>query len=318
MFGDIFNAQFVASSIRIAIPLALAGLGGVFSERSGVINIGLEGMILTGAFTAVAVTNFSGNPWVGVLGAILVGILLGLIHAVTCITFKANQIVSGVAINLFASGITVFFSWLLFGETQIMAKSNLPIWGLPLSSTGEGSTFARNIIVMFAHYSPLVYLTIVIIILSHLILYKTPFGLRLRSVGEYPQAADTMGVNIIKMRFIAVMTSGALAGLAGSFLSLEQAHFFVKEMSGGRGFIALAAMIFGKWTPLGTAGAALLFGVGEALAMRLQGVLAIPVQFIHMVPYLLAIFVLVSAIGRATPPAWNSLRKRNRVENKKY
>ena len=303
MFGDIFNAQFVASSIRVAIPLALAGLGGVFSERSGVINIGLEGMMLTGAFAAVAATNFSGNPWVGVLGAILAGILLGLIHAVTCITFKANQIVSGVAINLFASGITVFFSWLLFSETQIMVKSSLPIWGLPLPSIGEGSAFVRNLIVVFANYSPLVYLTIVIFILAHLILFKTPFGLRLRSVGEYPQAADTMGVNIIKMRYIAVMTSGALAGLAGSFLSLEQAHFFVKEMSGGRGFIALAAMIFGKWTPLGTAGAALLFGVGEALAMRLQGVLAVPVQFINMVPYLLAIFVLVGAIGRAIPPA---------------
>lgn len=302
MFGDIFNAQFVASSIRVAIPLALAGLGGVFSERSGVINIGLEGMMLTGAFTAVAVTNFAQNPWVGVLAAILVGILLGLIHAVTCITFKANQIVSGVAINLFASGITVFFSWLLFNETQIMAKMNLPIWGLPLPNIGEGSTFVRNIIVMFAHYSPLVYLTIIIFVLAHIVLFKTPFGLRLRSVGEYPEAADTMGVNIIKMRYMAVMASGALAGLAGSFLSLEQAHFFVKEMSGGRGYIALAAMIFGKWTPLGTAGAALLFGVGEALAMRLQGVLAVPVQFIHMVPYLLAIFVLVGAIGRAIPP----------------
>lgn len=302
MFGDIFNAQFVASSIRVAIPLALAGLGGVFSERSGVINIGLEGMMLTGAFTAVAVTNFTQNPWVGVLAAILVGILLGLIHAVTCITFKANQIVSGVAINLFASGITVFFSWLLFNETQIMAKMNLPIWGLPLPNIGEGSTFVRNIIVMFAHYSPLVYLTIIIFVLAHIVLFKTPFGLRLRSVGEYPEAADTMGVNIIKMRYMAVMASGALAGLAGSFLSLEQAHFFVKEMSGGRGYIALAAMIFGKWTPLGTAGAALLFGVGEALAMRLQGVLAVPVQFIHMVPYLLAIFVLVGAIGRAIPP----------------
>jgi len=199
MFGDIFNAQFVASSIRVAIPLALAGLGGVFSERSGVVNIGLEGMMLTGAFTAVAVTNFAQNPWVGVLAAILVGIFLGLIHAITCITFKANQIVSGVAINLFASGITVFFSWLLFGETQIMVKSNLPIWGLPLPSIGEGSTFVRNLIVMFAHYSPLVYLTIIIFILAHLILFKTPFGLRLRSVGEYPQAADTMGVNIVKM-----------------------------------------------------------------------------------------------------------------------
>ncbi|MEN3189442.1 MAG: ABC transporter permease [Atribacterota bacterium] len=303
MFGEIFNAEFIASSIRVAIPLALAGLGGTFSEKSGVVNIGLEGMMLTGAFTAIAITNYTQNPWVGVLAAIFVGILLGLIHAITCITFKANQIVSGVAINLFASGITIFFCWLLFDETQIMAKSSLPIWGLTVPNIGEGSTFVRSIIIIFAHHSPLVYLTILIFILSHLIIFKTPFGLRLRSVGEYPQAADTMGVNIIKMRYIAVLISGALAGLAGSFLSLEQAHFFVKEISGGRGFIALAAMIFGKWTPLGTAGAALLFGFGEALAMRLQGVLAIPVQFIHMVPYLLAIFVLVSAIGRAVPPA---------------
>jgi simple sugar transport system permease protein len=303
MFGSIFNADFIASSIRIAIPLALAGLGGVFSERSGVINIGLEGIMLTGAFTSIAVTNFSQNPWLGILAAIIIGIFLGLIHGITCITFKANQIVSGVAINLFASGITVFFSWLLFNETQIMAKISLPIWGLSIPNLGEGSSFLRSIIIIFAHHSPLVYLTIIIFILSHLIIFRTPFGLRLRSVGEYPQAADTMGVNIVKTRYIAVITSGALAGLSGSFLSLEQAHFFVKEISGGRGFIALAAMIFGKWTPLGTAGAALLFGAGEALAIRLQGVLAIPVQFINMVPYLLAILVLVSAIGRATPPA---------------
>lgn len=303
MFGSIFNADFIASSIRIAIPLALAGLGGVFSERSGVINIGLEGIMLTGAFTSIAVTNFSQNPWLGILAAIIIGIFLGLIHGITCITFKANQIVSGVAINLFASGITVFFSWLLFNETQIMAKISLPIWGLSIPNQGEGSSFLRSIIIIFAHHSPLVYLTIIIFILSHLIIFRTPFGLRLRSVGEYPQAADTMGVNIVKTRYIAVITSGALAGLSGSFLSLEQAHFFVKEISGGRGFIALAAMIFGKWTPLGTAGAALLFGAGEALAIRLQGVLAIPVQFINMVPYLLAILVLVSAIGRAIPPA---------------
>jgi ABC-type uncharacterized transport system permease subunit len=303
MFTNIFNVEFIASSIRIAIPLALAGLGGVFSEKSGVINIGLEGMMLTGAFTSIAVTNFSQNPWLGVLAAILVGILLGLIHSITCITFKANQIVSGVAINLFASGITIFFCWLLFNETQIMAKKSLPIWGLPIPNIGEGSNIIRSIIVIFFHHSPLVYITILIFILSHFIIFKTPFGLRLRSVGEYPQAADTMGVNIVKTRYIAVIISGALAAMSGSFLSLEQAHFFVKEISGGRGFIALAAMVFGKWTPFGTAGAALLFGVGEALAIRLQGVLAIPVQFINMFPYLLAILVLVSAIGRAVPPA---------------
>ena len=303
MLEVVFNADFLASVIRIATPLALAGLGGVFSEKSGVINIGLEGMMLTGAFVAIAATNFSHNPWVGILSAIIVGIFLGLIHAAVSVTFKANQIVSGVAINLFASGITVFLSWLWFSETQIMALERLPIWGFAVPQAGEGTTLVRSLIVMFAHHSPMVYLAFIIVILSHIIIFKTPFGLRLRSVGEYPHAADTLGVNVINMRYIAVMTSGALAGLSGSFLSLEQAHFFVKEMSGGRGFIALAAMIFGKWTPLGTLGAALLFGVGEALAIRMQGVFTIPVQFINMVPYLLAIFVLVGAIGRASAPA---------------
>ena len=303
MIENIINADFIASAIRISIPLALAGLGAVFSEKSGVINIGLEGIMVTGAFAAVAATNFSGSPWAGILFAIIVGIFLGFIHAVVTISFKANQIVSGVAINLFASGITVFLSWLWFKETQIMAIERLPIWGLAIPQTEEASSVVRSLIVIFLHHSPMVYLAVIIIILSHIIIFKTPFGLRLRSVGEYPQAADTLGVNVINMRYIAVMVSGALAGLAGSFLSLEQAHFFVKEMSGGRGFIALAAMIFGKWTPFGTAGAALLFGVGEALAIRLQGIFTIPVQFINMVPYLLAIFVLVSAIGRASAPA---------------
>ncbi|MBP8717869.1 MAG: ABC transporter permease [Candidatus Atribacteria bacterium] len=302
MIESILNADFLASAIRIAIPLMLAGLGGVFSERSGVINIGLEGMMLTSAFIAIAATNFSNNPWIGIICALMVGLLLGLIHAIVTVTFKANQIVSGVAINLFASGITVFLSWLWFQETQIMAVERLPIWGFAIPQSGEASSLIRSLIVIFAHHSPMVYLAFIIIILSHIIIFKTPFGLRLRSVGEYPQAADTLGVNVINMRYIAVMISGALAGLAGSFLSLEQAHFFVKEMSGGRGFIALAAMIFGKWTPLGTAGAALLFGIGEALAIRLQGIFTIPVQFINMVPYLLAIFVLVGAIGRASAP----------------
>ncbi|MDD3655561.1 MAG: ABC transporter permease [Atribacterota bacterium] len=303
MIDSILNPDFFASVIRITIPLTLAGLGGVFSEKSGVVNIGLEGIMLTSAFAAVAGTNFTENVWMGILIAAIVGTLLGLIHAIVTVTFKANQIVSGVAINLFASGITVFLSWLWFHETQIMALDSLPIWGFNIPNPGEASPLVRSLIVIFAHHSPMVYITLIIIIISHILIFKTPFGLRLRSVGEYPQAADTLGINVISMRYIAVLISGGLAGLAGSFLSIEQAHFFVKEMSGGRGFIALAAMIFGKWTPIGTVGAALLFGVGEALAIRLQGIFTIPVQFINMVPYLLAIFVLVGAIGRATAPA---------------
>ncbi|HOF03356.1 MAG TPA: ABC transporter permease [Atribacterota bacterium] len=303
MIENIFRPDFFASAIRIAVPLALAGLGGVFSELSGVVNIGLEGIMLTCAFTAVAATNFTGNVGLGILSAAIVGILLGLIHAIVTVTFKANQIVSGVAINLFGSGITVFLSWLWFHESQIMVLKNLPYWGLNIPNPGETSSLIRSLIIIFAHHSPMVYLTILIVVVSHILIFKTPFGLRMRSVGEYPQAADTLGINVSNMRYLAVLISGGLAGLAGSFLSLEQAHYFVKEMSGGRGFIALAAMIFGKWTPFGTVGAALLFGAGEALAIRLQGIFTVPVQFINMVPYALAIFVLVGAIGRATAPA---------------
>ncbi len=303
MIKSILNPDFFASVIRIAIPLSLAGLGGVFSEKSGVVNIGLEGIMLISAFTAVAATNFSGSAWVGILFAAIIGVFMGLIHAIVSVSFKANQIVSGVAINIFASGITVFLSWLWFNETQIMAIKSLPIWGFKIPHPNEIAPIVRSIIIIFAHHSPMVYITFIIVIISHIIIFKTPFGLRLRSVGEYPHAADTLGVNVVYMRYLAVLISGGLAGLAGSVLSIEQAHFFVKEMSGGRGFIALAAMIFGKWTPFGTVGAALLFGAGEALAIRLQSVYTVPVQFINMVPYLLAIFVLIGAIGRATAPA---------------
>lgn len=290
----------IASAIRLAVPYTLAGLGGTFSERSGVVNIGLEGIMLTGAFTAVAVTNLavptfgvSAGPWVGLLAAIVVGILVGLIHAVICVTFKSNQIVSGIAINIFAAGITVFFSWLLFNKTQIEAAASLRIPGL-YQLPGAASLFSR--------FPPLVFLTILVVIISHIVLFKTVFGLRLRSVGEHPKAADTLGINVYKMRYIGVMISGALAGMGGAFLSLEHAHYFVKGISGGKGFIGLAAMIFGKWTPFGTAGAGLLFGLGEAISMRMPSNI-VPVEFIHMIPYILTMFVLAGAVGRATPPA---------------
>jgi simple sugar transport system permease protein len=290
MMGSIL--AIVASGIRLSIPYTLAGLGGTYSERSGVVNIGLEGMMLTGAFTAVAVTNTTGSPWFGLLMAIFAGMLLGLIHAVVCVTFKADQIVSGLAIIIFAAGITVFCSWLLFNKTQIQAESYLRV---PILHS------IPSFKVFFSEIPPLVFLTIVIVIASHFIIFKTVFGLRLRSVGEHPQAADTLGISVDKMRYTGVIISGALSGMAGAFLSLEHAHYFVKGISAGRGFIGLAAMIFGKWTPLGTAGAGLLFGFGEALKPYLPKV--VPSQFIDMIPYVLTIFVLASAIGRATPPA---------------
>jgi len=282
----------IASSIRFSIPYTLAGLGGTYSERSGVVNIGLEGMMLTGAFTAVAVTNASGSPWLGLLAAIFAGMLLGLIHAVVCVTFKADQIVSGLAIIIFAAGITVFFSWLFFNKTQIQAEARLH---LPLLH--DLAIFE----VLFSEIPPLVFLTAAIVIASHFIIFKTVFGLRLRSVGEHPKAADTLGISVDRMRYTGVIISGALSGMAGAYLSLEHAHYFVKGISAGRGFIGLASMIFGKWTPFGTAGAGLLFGFGEALKPYLPKV--VPSQFIDMIPYVLTIFVLASAIGRATPPA---------------
>ena len=282
----------LASSIRLSIPYVLAGLGGTYSERSGVVNIGLEGMMLTGAFTAVAVTNAIGSAWVGLLGAILVGMLLGLVHAVVCVTFKADQIVSGLALIVFAAGITVFCAWLLYNQTQIKAEAYLRVPVL------------HNIPVfkeLFSQIPPLVFLTVAIVIASHFIIFKSVFGLRLRSVGEHPQAADTLGISVAKMRYTGVIISGALSGMAGAYLSLEHAHYFVKGISAGRGFIGLASMIFGKWTPFGTAGAGLLFGFGEAIKPYLPKV--VPSQFIDMIPYVLTILVLASAIGRATPPA---------------
>lgn len=282
----------LTSAIRLAVPYTLAGLGGTYSERSGVTNIGLEGMMLTGAFTAVVATNFTGNAWFGLLAAILVGILLGLIHAVVCVSLKSNQIISGVAMNIFASGVTVFFSWLLFNKTQIMATQKLRVPWLHDLPGFE---------VLFSKLPPLVFLTLLIVILSHVILFKTVFGLRLRSVGEHPQAADTLGINVYAMRYYGVLISGALAGMGGAFLSLEHAHYFVRGMSGGRGFIGMASMIFGKWTPFGAAGASLLFGCGEAIKPYLPKV--VPPQFFDMIPYLLTMIVLASAVGRAVPPA---------------
>ncbi len=282
----------LASSIRLAIPYTLAGLGGTYSERSGVVNIGLEGMMLTGAFTAVAVTNATGSPWVGLVGAIVVGMLLGVVHAVVCVTFKADQIVSGLALIIFAAGITVFCAWLLYNRTQIQVAVYLRV---PIL---HGIPFFKE---LFNKIPPLVFLTLAIVIASHFIIFKTVFGLRLRSVGEHPQAADTLGISVTKMRYTGVIISGALSGMAGAYLSLEHAHYFVKGISAGRGFIGLASMIFGKWTPFGTAGAGLLFGFGEALKPYLPKV--VPSQFIDMIPYVLTIVVLASAIGRATPPA---------------
>jgi simple sugar transport system permease protein len=282
----------------MATPLALAALGGMFSERSGVINIGLEGILLTGAFASVLATWATGDPWAGAGAGVFAGVLIALLHAVVSVTFRADQIVSGVAINLFAMGATQFLTWIVWGSSANSPPvAAMQHWTLPESWGG----LARAVNPVLGHYPPLVLVALALVAAAHVVLFRTPFGLRLRATGEHPEAADTLGISVRKMRFSGVILSGALAGLGGAFLALNT-HQFVKNMSAGRGFIALAAMIFGKWTPLGALGASLLFGYAEAVQMGLQG-RAVPTEFVQMIPYVLTMVALVGVIGRSRPPA---------------
>jgi ABC-type uncharacterized transport system permease subunit len=284
--SEILSVALIWSTIRLSTPLILAALGGLFSERSGVINIALEGMMLAGAFTAAAVTYAVGNPYVGLLAGMMAGGLIAAIHAVACIRYKADQVVTGTAINILMIGMPAFLSGAFFlssGSTPQIPKEHLIPW-IP-------------IVIAFA-----------LVPISWYVLYKTPFGLRLRSVGENPEAADAAGVKVARMRYAGVLLSGALAGIGGAYLSIGQSSLFTRNMTSGRGFIALAALIFGKWRPVQTLLACLLFGLTEALSIQLQGVFKlpsgddIPVQFIQMVPYVLTIIVLAGFIGSSQPP----------------
>jgi simple sugar transport system permease protein len=285
--AEIFTIALIWSTARLSTPLILAALGGLFSERSGVINIALEGMMLAGAFTAAAVTYAAGNPFVGLAAGMAAGMLIAAIHAVACIRYKADQVVTGTAINILMIGMPAFLSGAFFlssGSTPQIPREQL-IPRLPM---------------LFAFF--------VLVPLSWYVLYKTPFGLRLRSVGENPEAADAAGVPVARMRYAGVLLSGVLAGIGGAYLSIGQSSLFTRNMTSGRGFIALAALIFGKWRPIQTMLACLLFGFTEAVSIQMQGVVKlpsgedIPVQFIQMVPYVLTIIVLAGFIGSSRPP----------------
>jgi general nucleoside transport system permease protein len=284
--SDFFDLAliFLASTIRLATPLLLAALGGLYSERAGVINIALEGLMLAGAFTAAAVTHWAGNPFVGLFAAILAGVAVALVHAVACIHFRADQVVSGTAINILMIGIPAVLSGAFFlssGSTPQIPRENLIPW--------------TPIVIGFA-----------LVAVTWYVLYRTPLGLRLRAVGEHPAAADAAGVSVTRVRYLAVMLSGALAAIGGAYLSIGQSSLFTRNMAGGRGFIALAALIFGKWRPVPTMLACLLFGFTEALAIQLQGVRfgeeEIPNQFIQIIPYVLTIVVLAGFIGTSRAP----------------
>jgi simple sugar transport system permease protein len=301
---QIFTFSLLFSTIRLSTPLVLAALGGLYSERSGVINIALEGLLLAGAFTAASVTFYAHNPWVGLGAAVLAGAAVAYLIALACIRFKADQVVTGTGINILFLGLPAVLSGALFlssGSTPQIPRENL----LPV--------LYRFIPFMpqwriFTDVSVISLLGLVILLVTRYVLYRTPFGLRLRAVGENPEAADAAGVGVNRMRYIGVTMSGALAGIGGAYLSIGQSSLFTRNMAAGRGFIALAALIFGKWRPVQTMLACLLFGLADALTIQMQGVAKlpsgedIPVQFIQMIPYLVTIIVLAGFIGQSRAP----------------
>jgi general nucleoside transport system permease protein len=275
----------IFSTVRLATPLIFAALGGMFSERSGVINIALEGLMLAGAFTAAVVTYEMNNPYFGFLCGILAGGALAFIFAVAVIRFEADQVVAGVGINILMLGVPALLSSAIYdsaGSTEQIPKEFLlpEIFGLNVAS-----------ILAFA-----------LVPVCWYVLYKTPFGLRIRAVGENPEASDAAGVKVYRMRYTGVILSGILAAGGGAYLAIGQSSFFTRGMSAGKGFIALAALILAKWRPVQVLIACLFFGFTEALAIQIQGIGDIPVQFIEMLPYVLTIIVLAGFIGLSRAP----------------
>jgi len=281
---------FLAQTLRIAIPYLFAASGGVISERSGLIALGLEGYMLGGAFCGAVASYYSGSPWIGLVGAVAGGAAIALLYAVAAIRFRADQVVVGIAINLLVTGATRFFLRLFFHSS-----ANSPrIQGFGGEQVGTG--FAALV------GNPLIWLGIIAIFVVAWLLYRTPFGLRARAAGEHPAAAVSVGIKVNQVRYVAAMLSGALAALGGAYLALDQ-HQFSAEMTAGRGFIALAATIFGRWDPLRAALACLLFAAAETLQIQLQGMQAFPSQFVEMIPFVLTIVALAGVVGRAVPPA---------------
>lgn len=295
---DIVNVGLFAATLRMATPLVFAALGGIFSERVGVVNIALEGMMLTGAFTGVLASFYTSNAWLGVFAAIMVGGLLGLVQAVLTVKFAGNQVVAGTGINILSAGITAYLSQVIWGSRGASQSVNgLGTISIPL---------LKDIPIIggiLGSATPLVYIMLILVVFAHIVLFKTPIGLRLRAVGEHPAAADTAGINVHQTKYLFLMISGMLASLGGAFLSLGQLNFFVSSMTGGRGFIALAAMILGGWMPFGALGAGLLFGFTDALQMRLQGAGLLAPQIIQAIPYIVTVVVLAGFVRKRTPPS---------------
>jgi simple sugar transport system permease protein len=281
---------FIAQTLRIAVPYLFAAAGGVVTERAGLIGLTLEGYMLGGAFTAALGSYYLHNAWAGVVAGVLGGVALALLYGLSAIRFRADQVVVGIAINLLAIGLTRFFLRLAFGSSSNSPR--VPGFG----GEQQGIGFAALVT------NPMVWLGVVAIPIVAWMLYRTPFGLRVRAVGEHPSAAVSVGIPVVRVRYTAVALSGLLAGLGGVYLALDQ-HQFTDQMTAGRGFIALAATIFGRWDPPRVGIACLLFAAAEALQIQLQGAQLIPSQFVEMIPYVLTIVALAGVVGRAIPPA---------------
>lgn len=303
--------QLFDSTVRLATPLLLACLAGLFSERAGIFDIGLDGKMLAAAFFSAAVASLTGNVWLGLLAGIAASMALSLLHGLASITFRGNQLISGVAINMLAAGITVLIAQDLFrqgGRTPSLSDGGRwdPI-SLPFSESLSGIPFfGQTYDELISGHSLLVYVAIAFVPLTWWVLYRTRFGLRLRAVGENPASVDTAGISVIRLRYTAVMICGVLCGVAGAYLATGLQAGFIKDMTAGRGFIALAALIFAKWRPWYALWACLLFGLLQAVAIRYQSIdlggITIPVQFMEALPYILTVVILAGFVGRAIPP----------------
>ena len=304
--------RILDGTLRLATPLILCAMAGLVSERSGVIDIGLEGKLLIGAFAAAAVAALTGSAWLALGVAILVSMAFALVHGFACITHKGEQIISGVAVNILASGLSVVIGIALFrqgGQTPpLMPDARFT----PLHLPGAGALSGVPVIgplyaELISGHNLLVYLALLSVVVVWWMLYRTSFGLRVRAVGESPEAVDSAGISVTWLRYRGVLVAGLLCGIAGAYLSIAHGSGFVREMSAGKGFIALAAMIFGKWRPWPTLGACLLFGFLDTAGPRLQGVDipfvgAAPVALIPVLPYIVTVILLAGFFGRAIPP----------------
>ncbi|WP_425100379.1 ABC transporter permease [Tropicibacter sp. S64] len=303
--------QVGGSTIRLSTPLLLACLAGLFSERSGVIDIGLEGKMLIAAFFSAAFAFTSGSVWIGMLAGIAASMALSAIHGLASITFRGNQLISGVALNFLASGITVLIAQVWFGQggrtPALLEGGRFAPIHLPFAEALRGVPVLGPIYAdMLSGHSILVYVSLLAVPLTWWVLYRTRYGLRLRAVGEAPEAVDTAGVSVTGLRYSSLVITGVLCGLAGAYLATGLQAGFVREMTAGRGYIALAALIFAKWRPWYALGACLLFGFLQAVALRYQnidlGAFTVPVQVMDALPYILTVVILAGFVGKAIPP----------------